>query len=98
MVGYEPPPSLDPVESEAVRWVVETAVSDGNGVAEIAEWSEALVVHMKGPLRPTLKEKAQARYPDLAYFSFDGSPHNEADEGFKDGRFAVSFPRRPRPA
>lgn len=93
MFGKGEPPSLEDVTSEAIRWVVEAAVADGNAIAELADWSKARVVHMTGGLSPELRARIAARYPELQYYEEAGTPHNAPDEGFVDGDFAVSFPR-----
>lgn len=92
--GTEEPVSLEPVRSEAIRWVIDRALADGNRVVSLAQWSKALVAHMEGGLSGDVREATRARWPQLEYFRDDGSPHNEPDEGFIEDGFAVSFPRR----
>lgn len=89
----ETPISLDPIGSEAIRWIVEEARRGGNEVATLAPWTKALVAHMRDGLTPALKEKVAARWPALEYFIQNGTPHNEPDEGYIENGFAVSFPR-----
>ncbi len=91
--GMEEPVSLEPVKSEAVRWVIEQAIAGGNRVLELAEWSKALVAHMEQGLTDALKAEVMARYPELEYYEQAGSPHNQPDEGFIEDGSAVSFPR-----
>lgn len=91
--GMPEPVSLEPVRSEAIRWVIEQAVGEGNRVVSLAQWSKALVAHMEAGLTETLKAETRARWPQLEYYAQAGSPHNEADEGFIEAGFAVSFPR-----
>ncbi|MFN4024976.1 MAG: hypothetical protein ACK4MQ_09085 [Hyphomonas sp.] len=86
-------PDLSRIRSEAIRWIVDAAIGEGNEVISLADWSKALVAHMRGGLPPGLKEKVEARWPELEYYSDPGSPHNEPDEGYIEGGFAVSFPR-----
>src|SRR5690606_41678286 len=43
----EPTPLLEEIRSEAIRRVVEAASADGNPVVEMAEWTRALVAHMR---------------------------------------------------
>ena len=96
--GTEEPVSLEPVRSEAIRWVIDRALADGNRVVSLAQWSKALVAHMENGLSADLQAAIRARWPELEYFSDDGSPHNEPDEGFIEAGFAVSFPRKRRDA
>lgn len=90
---HEPPISLDPVRSEAIRWIVEEAQREGIELVSLAPWTKALVAHMRGSLTPALKEKIAGRWPALEYFIQNGTPHNEPDEGYIENGFAVSFPR-----
>lgn len=85
---------LDGVNSEAIRWIVEAAQAEGGEVAEVADWSEARVVHMKTGLPVDLKTRVEARWPHLRYYAEPGSLHNAPDEGYADGRFHISFPAR----
>lgn len=87
------PVDLSPVTSEAVGWVIGRAIEGGNRVTALAEWTKALVAHMESGLSPELRAEVAARYPQLEYFSDDGSPHNAPDEGYMEDGFAVSFPR-----
>lgn len=87
------PVDLSPVGSATIRWVIERAVAGGNTAVSLAQWSKALVAHMEAGLSPDLKAEVAARYPGLEYYEDAGSPHNQPDEGFIDGEFAVSFPR-----
>ena len=49
-----------------------------------AGWSNAkVVVDMEGKLSAEMKEQIQKAEPDLEYWSYNGSPHNQPDEGFK---------------
>lgn len=91
--GSQPPVSLDPVGSEAIRWVIDCAVRHGNRVTDLAPWTKALVAHMETGLADEVRQATLTRYPRLEYFSNEGTPHNRADEGFIEGGFAVSFPR-----
>ncbi|PKP80100.1 MAG: hypothetical protein CVT79_16770 [Alphaproteobacteria bacterium HGW-Alphaproteobacteria-18] len=86
-------PDLSQIKSEAIRTIAEMAIADGNEAISLAEWSKALVAHMRDGLTDALKAKIAARWPALEYYSEDGSPHNEPDEGYIDGAFAISFPR-----
>jgi len=84
---------LSPVGSEAIRWVIERAVADGNRVQALAPWSKALVAHMTEGLSAALRAEVEARWPQLTYFEDQGSPHTQPDEGFIEDGFAISFPR-----
>lgn len=86
-------PDLSQIKSDAIRAVAEMAIASGNEVTALAVWSRALVAHMRDCLTPALKTKIEARWPVLEYYSDDGSPHNEPDEGYIEDGFAVSFPR-----
>lgn len=90
---HEPPISLDPIGSEAIRWIVEEAIAGGNEITALAPWTKALVAHMRDGLSPALKAEIAARWPALEYFIQPGTPHNEPDEGYIENGFAVSFPR-----
>lgn len=92
--GQQPPPDLSRIRSEAILWIVRRAVEGGNGVEVLADWTKALVAHMQGGLSPELKAEVATRWPTLPHHSNPGTPHNEAEEGYTDGAFAVSFPRR----
>ncbi|MEZ5945396.1 MAG: hypothetical protein R3C13_11235 [Hyphomonas sp.] len=89
----EEPVSLEPVKSEAIRWVIERAVAQGNPVQALAPWSKALVAHMTEGLDAGLKAEVTARWPGLEYFEDTGSLHTQPDEGWIEDGFAVSFPR-----
>lgn len=88
-----PPISLDPIRSEAIRWIVEEARREGNDITALAPWTKALVAHMRNGLSPALKDKITAHWPTVEYFIQPGTPHNEPDEGYIENGFAVSFPR-----
>jgi hypothetical protein len=92
----EAPVDLSPVGAPAIRWVIDRAVEGGNRVVSLAQWSKALVAHMERGLTAELKTEVAARFPNLAYYTEAGTPHNEPDEGYVEDVFAVSFPR-PRP-
>ena len=87
------PADLSSVGSETIRWVIERAIGTGNRVASLAPWTKALVAHMEQGLTAELKAEICARFPGLDYYEDPGSPHNQPDEGFVEGGFAVSFPR-----
>lgn len=85
-------PDLSQIKSDAIRAIAELAIADGNEVVSLAQWSKALVAHMRDGLTPTVKAEIAARWPDVEYFVQPGTPHNEPDEGYIDGDDAVSFP------
>ena len=91
----DPEASLDltPIGSEAIRWVIERAIREGNRVVSLAEWTKALVAHMEQGLAPELKAEIRTKFSALEYYEDTGSPHNAPDEGFIEDGFAVSFPR-----
>lgn len=91
--GEADPPDLSRIGSQAIRWVVDEAAARGNAVVSLANWSKALVAHMRSGLTPELKADVAARFPALEYLCEPGTPHNEPDEGFIEDGFAVSFPR-----
>lgn len=86
-------PGLSRIKSDAIRAIAEMAVASGNEITALADWSKALVAHMRDGLSPALKAEIAARWPALEYYSDDGSPHSEPDEGYIEDGFAVSFPR-----
>ncbi|MFN3610107.1 MAG: hypothetical protein ACK4Y9_13680 [Hyphomonas sp.] len=86
-------PDLSRIQSVAIASIVARALATGNEVATLADWSKALVAHMRLPLTPALKAHTQTHWPALTYFSEDGTPHTAAHEGYIDGGFAISFPR-----
>lgn len=86
-------PDLSRIGSPAIRWIAERAVEGGNEAVSIAQWTKALVVHMRSGLTPELKAEVTARHPQLHYYCEPGSPHNEPDEGYLEDGFAISFPR-----
>lgn len=92
--GTPPPVNLDEIGSPAIRWVVDCAIDHGNQVAELAQWSKALVAHMEAELSVEVRDAVQARYPELEFYQNKRSPHYSADEGFIEDGFAVSFPWR----
>jgi hypothetical protein len=93
--GTPAPADLTRIGSDAILWTVQRAVEGGNEVTVLADWTRALVAHMRGPLTPELKAEVAARWPGLAYFAEPGTPHNEAAEGYIEGGFAVAFPLAP---
>lgn len=85
-------PDLSKIKSGAIRAIAELAIARGNEVTALADWSRALVAHMRDGLTPALKAEIEARWPTLEYYSDNGSPHNEPDEGYVEDGFAISFP------
>ena len=98
MARFGDPPEVDlsAIASDAVSWVIEQAVAEGLHVCELAQWSKALVAHMSGPLSPDLKQRTELAFPDLTFFRHPGSPHTQADCGYIDDGYSVSFPDQPR--
>lgn len=92
MFGRDDPPSLEPIESASIRWIIEAAIAEGNRVSVIAPWTLALVAHMRDPLSAALRQTVAKRFPALAHFTEAGTPHNRAHEGYIDAGFSVSFP------
>lgn len=86
-------PDLSQIKSDAIRAIAEMAIADGNAALSLAQWSKALVAHMRDGLTPALKAEIAARWPALEYYSDNGSPHNQPDEGYIESGFAISFPR-----
>ena len=82
----------DRVKSKAIRAVHQLAEADGNSVETIAQWSKALVVHMRSPLSERLKAKIEEAVPEVRYYEEKGTPHNPADRGYVDDEFMISFP------
>lgn len=79
---------------DAIREVVKAAQQLGYRVETVARSTGALVVHMRGPLRPEDREVLIQQFPDLERWFYSGSPHNPPDEGFRDAvtGAAISFP------
>ena len=86
-------PDLSQIKSDAIRTIVDMAIANGNEVTALAQWSKALVAHMRDGLTPPLKAEIAARWPAVEYFVQPGTPHNEPDEGYIENGFAISFPR-----
>lgn len=79
-----------------VNTVIKLASDLGNEVKEKSEdWSKAKqVIFMQKKLDPLLKNKVEVELIKLRYFSYEGSPHNEPDEGFfcDECKVGISFP------
>lgn len=86
-------PDLSQIKSAAIRAIADMAIADGNEITVLAQWTKALVAHMRDGLSPALKDQIAARWPTVEYFIQSGTPHNEPDEGYIEDGFAVSFPR-----
>lgn len=86
-------PDLSRIKSGAIRAIAEMAIAGGNEVVSLADWTKALVAHMRDGLTPALKAEIATRWPALEYYSDAGSPHNAPDEGYIENGFAISFPR-----
>lgn len=86
-------PDLSQIKSDAIRAVAELAIASGNEVTALAQWSKALVAHMRDGLTPPLKAEIASLWPALEYFVQAGTPHNEPDEGYIESGYAISFPR-----
>lgn len=86
-------PDLSQIKSDAIRAIVDMAIAHGNEVVSLAQWTKALVAHMRDGLTPVLKDQIAARWPAVEYFVQNGTPHNEPDEGYIENGFAASFPR-----
>jgi len=86
-------PDLSRIKSGAIRAIAELAIASGNEVTALADWTKALVAHMRDGLTPAFKAEIETRWPALEYYSDAGSPHNAPDEGYIENGFAISFPR-----
>ena len=86
-------PDLSQIKSAAIRTIADMAIANGNEVTALAQWTKALVAHMRDGLTPPLKAEIVARWPDVEYFVQPGTPHNEPDEGYIESGYAISFPR-----
>ena len=93
MSGDDGAPSLDTVRSDAIRWVIQAAIADGNSVTVLADWTLARVAQMRSGLTPGLRRRIAERYPDLEFFAEPGTPHMAAHEGYIENGFSVSFPQ-----
>ncbi|MEH6487687.1 hypothetical protein [Hyphomonas oceanitis] len=92
MFDRDDPPSLEPIESASIRWIIEAAIAEGNRVSVLAPWTLALVAHMRDPLSATLRQTIAKRFPALAHFAEPDTPHDRAHEGYIEGGFSASFP------
>ncbi|MCL4672593.1 MAG: hypothetical protein KJZ64_06575 [Sphingomonadaceae bacterium] len=78
--------------SAAITTLVAIAKKHGL-IGELADWSERSVWWFDAPMPDAVRAAGDAD-PTLRYWSFDGSPHNPADEGFSDAdRLSISFLR-----
>jgi len=89
MSADEAAPSLDTVRSDAIRWVVEAAIADGNELTVLADWTLARVAHMRSGLTPGLRRRIADRYPNLEFFAEPDTPHMAAHEGYIENGFGV---------
>jgi hypothetical protein len=85
--------------STSIREIVAEAESLGASVETVAQWTEALVVHMAAPMTEARRSRLQVCGETLRHFRTDGDPHNPAHEGYIDdnSRVAISFPRSVSP-
>ena len=88
----EDPPSLEAIKSDAIRWIIETAVADGDRVLALVPWTLALVAHMRDGLTPQVCDLVARHHRDLDYFEEVGTPHCPAHGGYIQDGFSVSFP------
>ena len=76
--------------------VIKMALDAGNEIREKSEdWSKAKqVIAMKNKLDLALKNKVENEIKKLRYWSYEGSPHDEPDEGFScdNCKVVISFP------
>ncbi|MBU1289071.1 MAG: hypothetical protein KJ871_15260 [Alphaproteobacteria bacterium] len=92
MFGRDDPPSLEPIKSASIRWIIEAAIAEGNRVSVIAPWTRALVAHMRDPLSAALRQTVAKRFPALTHFAEPDTPHDRAHEGYIETGFSVAFP------
>ncbi|WP_168074237.1 hypothetical protein [Caulobacter sp. SSI4214] len=80
--------------SAAILNVLGSALDAGGSIEAVAQWSKALVVHMKRPLTDAMRVSLREKSSDLRFFQHARDPHYEASEGFMDDRSAtaISFP------
>ena len=68
----------------------------GNEIKEKSEsWDKVKqVISMKRKLDPVLKQKIEREIKKLRYWKYEGSPHDEPDEGFTcdECKVVISFP------
>ncbi len=83
------------VECEEASNAISICKGFGVDIKEVSTgWSSAkVVVDMAGKLSKEMREKIENAEPELEYWIYKGSPHNQADEGFKCNRCGtvVSF-------
>jgi hypothetical protein len=86
-------PPLDAFKSDAVVWIIEAAIADGNAVDVIAPWTKALVAHMRDPLSARLRARVSERFPTLDHFTEAATPHMAAHEGYIENGYSICFPQ-----
>lgn len=70
----------------------------GNKVLEAAEgWTNIdLDIRLTEPLTASMRNQIATEFPNLTYWEYKGSPHNQAGEGFvcKKHKISLTFPNR----
>ena len=81
---------------QEINTIIKMALDSGNEIKEESEgWSKAKqVISMKRNLDSILKNKIKNEITKLRYWKYDGSPHDEPDEGFTcdECKVVISFP------
>ena len=78
--------------SGAITTLVAIAKDHGL-VGDLTDWSERSVWWFDAPMPHAVRAAGDAD-SSLRYWSYEGSPHNPADEGFSDAdRLSISFLR-----
>jgi len=79
-----------------INTAIKLSLDADNEIKEKSEgWTKAKqVITMKRKLDPQLRKKIEDEIKKLRYWSYEGSPHNEPDEGFScdDCKVVISFP------
>lgn len=85
---------------EHLERLLALALAEGCSISGVSEgWSEARRVLDLVPCMPkSLKEAAGSVEAPVVYYAYEGSPHNQPDEGFfcRNCKVGISFPLRQR--
>ena len=83
--------------SAVIMNVLAAAQEAGNSIETVAQWSKALVVHMRLPLTGAMRTKLQKEFSDLRFLRNDKDAHYAPSEDFFDelSATAISFPLPP---
>lgn len=76
-----------------ISYALKILEGSGNEILEVTQgWSNVKEdIRMKHGLTADLKDRILHKEPGLEYWSYKGSPHNSADEGFVCKQHSVSI-------